>query len=594
MAGKASVNITCSRLRRNCRISRPPWRSPARRMRLRGHAAPIMSQVDVLEGRPGHRQARDLAAEARGQVGHQRRRRRALRALPGPVRVRQETVARAGPGCRAAAGVSDREEPAGGDDPDPVGERLRLLQVVRGQHDRRPARRPGPGSAPRTRAGPPGRSRWSARPGRAARAGRRCRAPRRAGASARRTGCACGPAPCRPGRPARSPRRGRRARDRTRAKWCDDLADGQLVELAGALQHDADPVAPAPDGVAVDPGVTRRDRRRAPSPRRRRAGGSPPGSRRWSSCRRRSGPSRAKISPRADLRSSPSTATVSAVRLSQPIDRDRGLAHGRDPTTAAGRAAQREDAKVTESMVAASMPPSRVSPIPPMSRRARSRAVRERAPPPVRPPTAPPGTPASPARAARAPPGDPGAPEGHQAGRDQPAAPGRQRAHQRQQRQRPARQRPAQDRAHGRRRSARRRGPAASGPTRRGAPAARRRHPGPRSSAIRGSASIGGGSGSSPSARTRMPAGPAQLIPEPGRLPVHVEHLGRGGARPAVGGDRVALGPGQLPGGLGGAVLVGLLGVRQVRVPPPGDVGQRAHHQLVVAVTCGHCSPRTG
>ena len=217
----------------------------------------------------------------------------------------------------SSAGVADRDQPAAGDDADPVGQRLGLVQVVRGQQDRRAGRRPARGSAPRTRAGPPGRSRSSARRGRAARAGRRCRAPRRGGASGRRRGCGSGRRASRPARPARSPRRVVRRRGRSRRSGATTSPTRQLVELAGALQHDADPGAATP---------RRRAAGRAPSTRTSPAsrGGSPRGSPPWWSCRRRSGRAGRTPRPGRRSRSTPSTAGVAAVRLAQPAYLDRG------------------------------------------------------------------------------------------------------------------------------------------------------------------------------------------------------------------------------------------------------------------------------
>ena len=86
----------------------------------------------------------------------------------------------------------------------PVGERLRLVHVVRRQQDRscRPLRGRAIESQAARRA--PGRSRWWARPGTAAPGRRPAPARGRAGAAARRTGSARGVAPRRPGRRAAS------------------------------------------------------------------------------------------------------------------------------------------------------------------------------------------------------------------------------------------------------------------------------------------------------------------------------------------------------------------------------------------------------
>src|SRR4051812_13712226 len=89
IAGNASVNMTCSRLRMNCRISSPPCASPSSTGPVRrAEAMSVVTdhlQVDVLEGRAGHGQPGHLARETHGQVGHDGRRRRAAGAFPAAV-----------------------------------------------------------------------------------------------------------------------------------------------------------------------------------------------------------------------------------------------------------------------------------------------------------------------------------------------------------------------------------------------------------------------------------------------------------------------------------------------------------------------------
>src|SRR5690348_14636073 len=84
IAGKASVNMTCSRLRRNCRISSPPCATPSSSPPARFATSVVTDhlQIDVFEGRARDGQAGNLAREPRGQVVDDGRRRRALGAFP--------------------------------------------------------------------------------------------------------------------------------------------------------------------------------------------------------------------------------------------------------------------------------------------------------------------------------------------------------------------------------------------------------------------------------------------------------------------------------------------------------------------------------
>ena len=98
------------------------------------------------------------------------------------------------------------DEPAVVHDEDPVGQRVGLLEVVRGEEDRHAGRRAGRGCAPTGSRGSAGRARWSARRGR-----------RAAGRASGRARCRSGGA----GRPrARAARaaRGRRGRAAARSR----------------------------------------------------------------------------------------------------------------------------------------------------------------------------------------------------------------------------------------------------------------------------------------------------------------------------------------------------------------------------------------
>ena len=186
-------------------------------------------------------------------------------------------------------GAALGDDPPGGDDRHPVGERLGLLHVVGGEEDRlaelAQARRspPTPGGAPRDR------SPWSARRGRGGRGRRSARRRRRAGAA--------GPPERLPARASAfspSPTCSIVVVDRP---WLavvagvelERLAHGELGPHPALLEDDPDPLPPlAPGACRVD--AEHRDLAGAA------ARGSPRGSRSWSSCRRRSG--RGRRTPR--------------------------------------------------------------------------------------------------------------------------------------------------------------------------------------------------------------------------------------------------------------------------------------------------------
>ena len=142
-----------------------------------------------------------------------------------------------------------------------------------------PARSAGD-QAPRTAAGPPGRSPWSARRGRAApgrrstpsaTSSRRRWPPESARVRVRRFSS-------RPTHAMTSS--GSRGVGVEAGEVAHQLGDRQLGVVGAGLQHDADPGPPGAVRRRPGPG-------RAPRPRRRRGGGSPRASRPWSSCRRR-------------------------------------------------------------------------------------------------------------------------------------------------------------------------------------------------------------------------------------------------------------------------------------------------------------------
>ncbi len=237
-----------------------------------------------------------------GALGQRRaaaRRRRARRQ-------RERDLRRAsGRGRRASAACPSRDDPAVGDDRDPVGEALGLLHVVRRQEhglaELAQARR----SPPRRRGAPTGRSRSSARRGRSA-PGRRSAPARRRGAGAgRRTARSPARSACsvRPTSASVSSTGARRAV--VAGVELEALAHGQARLGLRLLEHDPDPLAPAAParahGSAPSTSTLAGGRR----------GGSPRGSRRSSSCRRRSGRGRRRSRRGGPSRSIPRTASWS-------------------------------------------------------------------------------------------------------------------------------------------------------------------------------------------------------------------------------------------------------------------------------------------
>ena len=167
--------------------------------------------VDVLQARPAHLQVADrlavlgeqLADEAGGVLG-------GVDELLAVQAAADLGLAGDPPGKLGGAAVGD--DPAAGQDQDPVGQLLGLVQVVGGEQDRGVLQvgqavdqvvELAPGLA--------GRSRRSARPGTAAPAGRRGRSRRPAGAAARRRASRSWRWPARSARPGRPARRRRTA-----------------------------------------------------------------------------------------------------------------------------------------------------------------------------------------------------------------------------------------------------------------------------------------------------------------------------------------------------------------------------------------------
>ena len=138
---------------------------------------------------------------------------RAVRRAPSSV---QLTSAGAVSRPPSSAGTATSTSRPRADDPDPVGQRLGLVEVVGGEQHRgaqlaqRADQRPELPAGLRVEAG---RRLVEEEQGRA---GRRCPAPRRAGAADHRTGPGRAPAPSRSARPARAPRRGPAGRGRDR------------------------------------------------------------------------------------------------------------------------------------------------------------------------------------------------------------------------------------------------------------------------------------------------------------------------------------------------------------------------------------------
>ena len=218
-------------------------------------ARPLHLEVATTEGSRRRRSGVEQLADEAGRVG------RAVHlpvARPGssaPRRCRR-------PACASSSALPFGDDPAAVQDQDPVGELLRLVQVVGGEQDRgvlqvATAGAPGRG----TRAGRPGRSRRSARPGTAVRAGRRCRSPRPAGGADRRTATRSSCSGARSGRRSRSARRSGRAvagrrwrRAVERAEVIEQLPHPPATVIAPGLQDDADPGPPRLVGGA--PGST--------------------------------------------------------------------------------------------------------------------------------------------------------------------------------------------------------------------------------------------------------------------------------------------------------------------------------------------------
>ena len=145
-------------------------------------------------------------------------RRRPGRAAPGRRGRPRRSAGRSPPSALGGRALGD--DVAVVDDPDPVGEDVRLLEVLRGQEDgdalllREPA-----DLLPRARCGSAGRGRSSARRGRGSADGGRARAPGRGAASSRPS--RCGPCGRRraSGRPARAARCRARARSSRGMPW---------------------------------------------------------------------------------------------------------------------------------------------------------------------------------------------------------------------------------------------------------------------------------------------------------------------------------------------------------------------------------------
>ena len=188
----------------------------------------------------------------------------------------------------SAGGRALGDDPAVVDDPDPVGEDVGLLEVLRGQEDGH-ALLLGEAAdlAPRARSGSAGRGRSSARRGRGCADGGRARARGRGGASSRPSRCA----PC--GRRRRSARRARAARRRGgRAPsrgmpWsavCRRRCSRPVSSGSSAASWSAAPIAVRTCGPSL---TTSKPATVARAGRRRAAAWSACG--RSSTCRRRSG-----------------------------------------------------------------------------------------------------------------------------------------------------------------------------------------------------------------------------------------------------------------------------------------------------------------
>ena len=216
-------------------------------------------EVDVFEAGPADRQPGHVAAVAGGQ-------RRRSSAPGSSVLARsppssQLTVASAAARPPSVAGVALGHDPAAGDDGQPVGQRLGLVQVVGGEQDRGAL-----GGSCRISAQNCRRA-CRVEPGRRLveeqqlGAGRRCRAPRRAGGAGRRTACAPGRRPRSAARPVASPRRVARV----------GVVAGEVPHHLGrpsARRRRWRPAARCRSGPASRARRCR-GRRRAPRPRRR-------------------------------------------------------------------------------------------------------------------------------------------------------------------------------------------------------------------------------------------------------------------------------------------------------------------------------------
>ena len=100
-------------------------------------------EVNVFERRPGHGQAGNLAVELPAQLRHELSRGRGLHRAAVRSRIPADPGSRGSPASQRP-GLARGHDAARGDHRDPVGQRLRFVQVVGGQHDRDPV----PGAGP--------------------------------------------------------------------------------------------------------------------------------------------------------------------------------------------------------------------------------------------------------------------------------------------------------------------------------------------------------------------------------------------------------------------------------------------------------------
>ena len=317
-------------LRQNIRRSSRYWRQarpPTRRRGARLARAPAALELGASlarsapgrrpRGSGGHAQLLEpLAARQRraGQLVQQRRSGRRSRARRSPSRVAlADPVARARRAPSSAGGPSARIR-AVLDDRHAVGQRLRLVEVVRGQQDRLAELAQRRGSCPRRRAARRGRSRSSARRGRSARGRRRAPARGRAAAAGRPTACRAR-ASCLAVEPGE---RDHLARRRAGAGRAPPSARPPRARVDVAVDAACSAARSRP-ARAASRGRARPGRGPAPRPRRRCARGSPRGSRRSSSCPPRW--ARAGRTPRrgATSKSMPAHGLELAVGLAQAV-----------------------------------------------------------------------------------------------------------------------------------------------------------------------------------------------------------------------------------------------------------------------------------